>query len=1014
MNSPTTDLRIFLSSTFTDMQEEREYLMKKVFPEIRRICRERGVVFTEVDLRWGITERQARRHKIVELCLDEITRHKPYIITLIGDRYGWRPDERDLKGITDAEDRYPWLPDAIQQQRSLTELESLVTPLNEPDLRDQVFFYFKRKSGQRKAGSSEEIENEREALQQFRERVLASNFPCREGYRTPKQLGEWVREDLLSILDSITPERGGHDSWLEAERRGHNAFAESRRRAYIEHEPTLRKLDEYVATATAKRKKKENSRVHPIVVTGESGSGKSSLLSWWSKRFCEANPNTFVIEHYIGATPGSSDQFGLLRRVMVEIKERYGIEETPPLEPADIVNEFPAWLARIGEDHLVILIDALNQLAGTDHLDWLPLDFHPNVRIILSTLPGPLLNACTARKWPTIDVHLLGTRARQQAVRAYFNRFGKQLEPKQTARIAANSNTTNPLYLRTSLEELRIFGQHEKLDDRINHYLAAESLEELYQRILERMEVDFGKGLTRQVMSLIWASRNGLSLEELQGIIEKPTPQLSKLLAAFDFHMIRQEGLYRFHHDYLRGAVERRYLKSGKGKRSTHRTVAEWFSTQPPTLRRAMEELSGWSAASAMEELSSALTNIDLFSLLNTEENRFTLLGFWRTAKEGGSLPSGSDLQKVLVPRNLRGKERALHLSEVAQFLRVAGEYSTAAKFAAQATTITEKLPNEKRTLAQLFGLLGTSLTEAGNYREAEKALKRSVELTAKASGKNSLDYAQSLEEFGSFCYQIKEFKEAEKVLKRALKLREHLQGKGHRDTASTMGMLGAVYYGQIRYEEAEECFRYELEVLKRNAVTTMDIGVATCMNNMATLLTQAEKYEEAITTFRQVLKIYEGIYGENHPDTGSILTNLSLPLQRLGLIDEAELVLRKAIHANETALGLAHPQIAIIYDNLGTLLLESNPIEAESCYRKALNITTNVFESGHIRWIQAWLNIASVIRFDPKRQEEALQLYETYLPYKKQLLGKNNPSYIHSHSIYKTLKATQEIQHIE
>ena len=530
MNSSATDLRIFLSSTFTDMGEEREYLVKKVFPEIRRICRERGVVFTEVDLRWGITERQARRHKIVELCLDEIKRHKPYIISLIGDRYGWCPDERDLKAITDVDDRYPWLSEAIQQQRSLTELESLVAPMNDPELRDHVFFYFKRKSGGQKANGSEENERERRRLQQFRERVQESHFPYREGYRTPKQLGELVRKDLLSILDSITPERGSHDSWLEAERRGHNAFAESRRRAYIEHEPTLRKLDEYVATATTSSKKGENSRVYPIVVTGESGSGKSSLLSWWSKRYCEANPNTFVIEHYIGATPGSSDQFGLLRRVMVEIKERYDIEETPPLEPADIVNEFPAWLARLGEDRLVILIDALNQLAGTDHLDWLPLDFHPNVRIILSTLPGSLLEACTARKWPTVNVHLLGTRARQQAVRAYFDRFGKQLEPKQTARIASNSNTTNPLYLRTSLEELRIFGQHEKLDDRINHYLAAESLEELYQRILERMEVDFGKGLTRQVMSLIWASRNGLSLEELHGIIGKPTPQLSTIV----------------------------------------------------------------------------------------------------------------------------------------------------------------------------------------------------------------------------------------------------------------------------------------------------------------------------------------------------------------------------------------------------------------------------------------------------------------------------------------------------
>lgn len=56
--SAATDrvIRVFISSTFRDMQAERELLVKKVFPELRRICDERFVSFTEVDLRWGITK----------------------------------------------------------------------------------------------------------------------------------------------------------------------------------------------------------------------------------------------------------------------------------------------------------------------------------------------------------------------------------------------------------------------------------------------------------------------------------------------------------------------------------------------------------------------------------------------------------------------------------------------------------------------------------------------------------------------------------------------------------------------------------------------------------------------------------------------------------------------------------------------------------------------------------------------------------------------------------------------
>ena len=35
--------------------EGREYLVKFTFPELRHWCRERLVVFVEVDLRWGST-----------------------------------------------------------------------------------------------------------------------------------------------------------------------------------------------------------------------------------------------------------------------------------------------------------------------------------------------------------------------------------------------------------------------------------------------------------------------------------------------------------------------------------------------------------------------------------------------------------------------------------------------------------------------------------------------------------------------------------------------------------------------------------------------------------------------------------------------------------------------------------------------------------------------------------------------------------------------------------------------
>ena len=82
-------VRVFISSTFRDMHAEREELVKRVFPQLRKLCEERGVGWAEVDLRWGVTEEQAQRGEVLPICLAEIDRWRPFFIGLLGERYGW-------------------------------------------------------------------------------------------------------------------------------------------------------------------------------------------------------------------------------------------------------------------------------------------------------------------------------------------------------------------------------------------------------------------------------------------------------------------------------------------------------------------------------------------------------------------------------------------------------------------------------------------------------------------------------------------------------------------------------------------------------------------------------------------------------------------------------------------------------------------------------------------------------------------------------------------------------------
>jgi len=88
--------RVFVSSTFTDLEAERDALQTLVFPKLREHCAESGYSFQAIDLRWGIGVEASAGQRTMRICLDELARcqavtPRPNFLVLLGDRYGWRP-----------------------------------------------------------------------------------------------------------------------------------------------------------------------------------------------------------------------------------------------------------------------------------------------------------------------------------------------------------------------------------------------------------------------------------------------------------------------------------------------------------------------------------------------------------------------------------------------------------------------------------------------------------------------------------------------------------------------------------------------------------------------------------------------------------------------------------------------------------------------------------------------------------------------------------------------------------
>jgi hypothetical protein len=115
-------VRLFLSSTFRDFDEERHLLVQQVFPALRIRLRSRFVELVDIDLRCGISPEQAEQGHVLSICLDEIDRARPYFIGMLGERYGWIPPPDGY--AADLLERQPWLK-KNQGGKSVTELEIL-------------------------------------------------------------------------------------------------------------------------------------------------------------------------------------------------------------------------------------------------------------------------------------------------------------------------------------------------------------------------------------------------------------------------------------------------------------------------------------------------------------------------------------------------------------------------------------------------------------------------------------------------------------------------------------------------------------------------------------------------------------------------------------------------------------------------------------------------------------------------------------------------------------------------
>jgi hypothetical protein len=374
-------VRIFLSSTFRDFGVERDLLVRKVFPALRARLKNRFVDLVDIDLRWGITVEQAERGEVLPICLSEIDRSRPYFVCMLGERYGWVPPKDAF--AADLVERHPWL-EEHRGGKSVTELEIIHGVLNNPSMAGHAFFYFREPAYALSHGGAYLCadDQEKQCLDTLKDRIRNSGFPVLENYRDPEALAEQVEKALWAILDADFPESEIPDAFQRVSQ-SHEAYAAPRQGLYLGGAQYLDDLDSALA--------QHHQR---ILITGESGSGKSALISNWLLRYQAAHPASLIHVHYLGATADAANPVAMIRRLIEGIQRVTSSQTKISGDPQKLVESLPEWFAEASawaeknSTHWLIVLDSLNSLTDMKDARWLPAYLPPHIHLVVSCLAG--------------------------------------------------------------------------------------------------------------------------------------------------------------------------------------------------------------------------------------------------------------------------------------------------------------------------------------------------------------------------------------------------------------------------------------------------------------------------------------------------------------------------------------------------------------------------------------------------------------------------------------------------
>lgn len=535
---------VFVSSTFKDMQFERDELKNRVTPRIDSFLASYGENVYFGDLRWGVNtselDSEESSKKVLKICLDEIDNCKPYMIVFIGERYGWIPkkelihEAKLIKGISNEEDDI-----------SVTNLEIEYGALLNPDLEGRVLFYFRNLDTSEMDDETKKIYEAESALhkdklENLKRKILklypkyVKEYDAKYDKKSNTIINlspvmEMIYNDLCSIFKRDLDAFNELPIYKRATLNSHTRLEKYYSNAYIRSDLdySLGSRKKYLGYHKARYDEIPMMRC----VFGDTGSGRKTYLATLYKKALDTS-TSIVIPYVNGLDKNLIGKENFLKTIVGHIEENLGRNNKDNVDTRYLIKLLKE-LKKQGKDAIVFVLNITDELyevireleaLGNGELSQIDNIFfyvqdeesEPDKS---SALPFALKSIATYIK-PLEDTDKLGI------INSILKNKHKELPKKIIDKIVKKEGSDNALYLSLIVERLLML-DHQDFD------------------AISKLGDDM-KAIEKYMSSIIDKSGNNIfeiSKELLKELVERINPvMISMLLKMFTID-------YRLDHD---------------------------------------------------------------------------------------------------------------------------------------------------------------------------------------------------------------------------------------------------------------------------------------------------------------------------------------------------------------------------------------------------------------------------------------------------------------------------------